>query len=378
MASEKEIGVEIEMKITVARREFAEALKVVTKAVAVKSQTPILSGIYLSAFGSCLEMQGTDNSVGIIAKIPANVEESGEAVILGKKLFEVIQKVAGETVTITTDDKDAEISSAGSKFKLLVYKSADFPKIEVEESTNTFTLRKFSLKKMIKQTAFAADKRPDARPMYTGVMFRLKGEEITLAATNTHRIAVVYGKLRVPAENELEFIVPAKILQENSAVLDDTGEVKISCTGKTANFTFDNLFVTARLIAGSFPPFEGILNEEKTIAVSVVREEILKALERVSVIGKETDYQTVSLLFDKNIKVSSSSPDVGNAEEYVVATITGGELDISFNYNYLTEALKVMDADKIQIGLSGNLKPIKITPVGDDSFHYVVTPVRRS
>jgi len=108
-----------------------------------------------------------------------------------------------------------------------------------------------------------------------------------------------------------------------------------------------------------------------------VREELLQALERVAVIGKETEYQTVDLLFDKNIKVSSNTPEVGNAEEFVVAAITGGELDISFNYNYLIDALKVIDTDNIKIGLSGTLKPIEIKPVGDDSFSYVVTPVRR-
>lgn len=190
-------------------------------------------------------------------------------------------------------------------------------------------------------------------------------------------MAVVYDKLREPVD-ESDFIVPAKILQDISAMLADTGEVKISCTDKTANFIFNNLFVTARLIAGIFPNFERLLSEEKTIFANVVREEFLQALERVSIIGKETEYQTVNLLFDENIEVSSSSPDVGNAEEFVVAAITGGELDISFNYNYLIEALKVIDADQIQIGLNGNLKPIKIKSVGNDSFHYVVTPVRRT
>ena len=223
------------MKITVARKEFADTLKIMLKAVAVKSQTPILSGIYFSASGSCLEMQATDNSVGIISKLPANVEENGEVVILGKKLFEVVQNLAGDTVTVSTDDKEAEISSAGSKFKLLMYKPEDYPKIKQEESTTTFTLRQHILKKMIKQTAFAADNSKEpARPLYTGVLFQLSGEEITFAATNTHRLAVVYDKLCEPVD-ESDFIVPAKILQDISAMLNDTGEVKINYTGRTAN-----------------------------------------------------------------------------------------------------------------------------------------------
>ena len=64
------------MKVAVARKEFADALKFVLKAVAVKFTTPILAGIYFKAENSTLELQATDHSLGIISKVPANVEES--------------------------------------------------------------------------------------------------------------------------------------------------------------------------------------------------------------------------------------------------------------------------------------------------------------
>ena len=80
------------MKITVARKELAENLKFVNKACAVKSSMPILSGIYLSAAESCLELQATDTTLGIIAKIPASVEETGATVLVGKYFLEIISK----------------------------------------------------------------------------------------------------------------------------------------------------------------------------------------------------------------------------------------------------------------------------------------------
>ncbi len=364
------------MKIIVAKNEFEDALKILMKAVAVKAQTPILSGIYFSAQNSYLEMQATDNQVGIISKVPANVEEDGETVIIGKKLFEIVQKMTGEVVTISTEDNCAKILSAGSNFKLLTFKPEDFPKIKQEENLQKVNLRQFALKKMIKQTAFAADNLKElTRPIFAGVLFDFADKKIRLAATNTHRLAVATDNLPESVEN-FQFIVPAKILQDISAMLNDTGKIEINYTGKSANFIFDNLFVSVRLIAGNFPNFERLLNEEKTKFAKVVREEFLQALERVAVIGKETMYRTVDLLFDDDIKISSTSPEIGTAEENVVAVIEGGELDISFNYNYLTDALKVIDADKIQIGLTETLKPIEIKPVDNESFKYIVTPVR--
>ena len=183
------------MKITVSKKEFSDALKIVSKALAVKSSTPILSGIYFKASASCLELQATDYNVGIITKIPASVEEDGETVIIGKKLLEVSLKLGGEVVTISTQENIAEVSSEGSKFSLLIMNAEDFPKIQVEETQQTFSVRQTQFKNLVSKTAFAASK-DDSRPIFTGVLFKGDGENLTFVATNTHRFAVFSEKSR--------------------------------------------------------------------------------------------------------------------------------------------------------------------------------------
>ncbi len=364
------------MKITMSRKEFADTLKNVLKAVAVKTMTPILAGVYLKAENSTLELQATDYSLGIISKVAANVEESGETVIVGKKLFEIIQKLTGDTLTITADDTNSEIKSAGTKYSLLTFNANDFPKVNQEEILQTFTLRQKDFKKLIKQSAFAAaDDKTTLRPIFTGVLFHLKGENLTLAATNTHRLVVVYEKLPEPVEGEIKNIVPAKTLENIYSMLD-TGEVKISFTKKTASFAFDSYLVTARLISGDFPPYERLLNEESNIFATLKPQEFLQALERVAVIAKETEYNIARFHFDSDgLNIFATSQDVGKAEEKISAEVKGGDLDISFNYNYLTDALKVIDAENLTIGMSGELKPIDFQL---DNFRYIVTPVRRN
>ena len=366
----------IKMKFAVARKEFADALKFVLKAVAVKTQTPILAGVYFTAENSTLELQATDYSLGIISKVAANVEESGETVIIGKKLFEMVLKLTGDTLTITADDTNAEIKSAGTKYNLLVLNPADFPKIKQEESAKEILLLQRNFKKLLKKTTYAAaDDKETSRMIFTGVLFKFEGENLTLAATNTHRLAVVTEKIS-EIENNFEYLIPAKTLQEISAMLDDVGEVRISFSDKTANFIFDNFFVTTRIISGNFPDFSNLLNSERNISATVSPQEFLQALERVSIIAKETEYNIANLDFaDNKIKISSSSADVGKAEENIPAEIEGGELQISFNYKYLTDVLKVIDAEKIKIGMSGALAPLDFQ---ENNFRYIVTPVRRN
>lgn len=361
------------MKITVSKKEFSDALKVVSKALAIKPSTPILSGIYFKAAESCLELHSTDYSVGIIAKIPASVEVAGETVIIGKKLLEVSLKLGGDTVTISTQENSAEIFSDSGKFSLLTYAAEDFPKIKIEETQQTFSLRQSQFKNLVSKTAFAASK-DDGRPIFTGVLFKGDGENLTFVATNTHRLAVFSEKISVPIDGEL--IIPAKILQDISAMIDGGREIKIGYSGSKIYFTFDNFLVTSRLIAGIYPPFERVFPKNNEIFATVDVAEFKNALERVAVIAKENEYETVALKFaDNGLKIFASSVEVGEAEENISAEISGGELDISFNYNYWTDVLKVVDAEKITIGMTAPLAPVSLQV---DNFRYVATPVRRA
>ena len=268
--------------------------------------SPILAGVYFKAEGSTLELQATDHNLGIITKVPANVEAEGETVILGKRLFEMVLKLSGDTLTITADDSNAEIKSAGTKYNLLVCNPADFPKIKREENLQLFKMRQTEFKNLVRQSAFAAaDDKETSRPIFTGVLFKAEGENLMLAATNTHRLAVVTEKIS-EVENNFEYLIPAKTLQEISTMLDEGGEIKISFTERTANFIFDNFFVTTRIISGNFPDFSNLLNAERNISATVSPKEFLQALERVSIIAKETEYNTVNLNFaDNEIKISS-------------------------------------------------------------------------
>ena len=316
------------MKITVSKKEFSDALKIVNKACAVKPATPILSGIYLKASSSCLELQATDYTLGIISKIPANVEVDGETVIVGRKLLEIVQKLSGEVVTISTQENLAEIFSGGSKFSLLIMNVEDFPKIKVEESDEKITLWQFQFKNLVSKTAFAASK-DDSRPIFTGVLLKFEDENLTFAATNTHRLAVATEK--ISAQLNGEFIISAKVLQEIASMIDGDGEITLIHSRSKILFTFENLLVTTRIIAGVFPPFERVFPKENEIFATVDVDEFKNALDRVAVIAKETEFQTVNFLFaDNELKISARSNEVGKAEENISRRLRAAKWILDF------------------------------------------------
>ena len=94
------------MKFTCPKPEFLSAIGAVSKAIASKPQTPILSGIYLRAEGNQLELQATDYEIGIIYQLEADIEEPGQLVLSGRYLQEVIRRLPGDVVSISHKDRE--------------------------------------------------------------------------------------------------------------------------------------------------------------------------------------------------------------------------------------------------------------------------------
>ena len=368
------------MKFICEKKDLIEALQIVSKAVASKPQTPIFSGILFKAEGSALELQANNLEIGIDTKIPANTEEPGEIVVVGKYIQEIIPKLSSEVVTIEHDSENhiVNIKSGSANFKLLSLPTEDFPRIKKPEVYNSFTLSARLFKNLIRKTAYAAAS-DEVRPVFTGGCLEINGNSISMVATNTHRLAIMKDTIDREIGN-FNFVIPAKTLGGLLKFIDasdSSNTVNIECSAKNISFTLDNIYVTTRLIDGQFPPYDKVIPKtSETIAMINVKE-LLGAVERISLISKETEYNTVRFIFTQDgINISSDSPDVGKAEEQINARVEGPDIDISFNVKYILDALKVTDSDECVIKLNKPLSPIDYREKDNDDFIYVVTPVR--
>ena len=368
------------MNFTCSRKDLVEAFNIVSKAVSSKPQMPILSGIYMKAEGSTLELQANNFEMGIITKIPVNTEDPGEIVVTGKYLQEVVRKLSGETVNISHDETQhiANIKSDTANFKLLSMSSEDFPKVKSPETFSTFSIRASILKNLIRKTAYACANE-EVRPIFTGCCLELAGNSVSMIATNTHRLAIMKDTLEAELEN-LNFVVPSKTLWELFRMLDasdPSNSVTIDCSRKNISFTFDNIFMTSRLIDGQFPPYDKVIPKTAETTATIKVAEMMEAVDRVALISKETEYNTIRFIFtQEGVNISSDSPEVGRAEEQISAKIEGADIDISFNVKYIVDVLKVIDSEECVIKLNKPLSPVDIREKDRDDFIYVVTPVR--
>lgn len=370
------------MKFTCSKKDLNDALNAVSRAVAVKPQIPVTAGVYMKAEGSSLELQANNFSLGIVSKIPVNTEEPGEIVVAGKFFLEIIRKLSGDNVIISYQPGESVVSiqSESSAFTLLAMNANDFPKVRTQDVINSFKIKTATFKNLIRKTAFSTASDED-RPIFTGCCLEINGNSVTMAATNTHRLAIM--KEHIPENlGEMRFIIPATTLRELARIADASTPdsfVNVDCSNKNIAFTFDNVFMTSRLIEGQFPPYERVVPASSDIFATMKISEISAAVDRVAIISNENEHNTIRFIFSHDgIEISATSPEAGKAVEHIDAQIEGGDLDISFNVKYISEVLKILDAEECKFAMTKPLAPIDVREVGNDDFIYVVTPVRTS
>ena len=105
------------------------------------------------------------------------------------------------------------------------------------------------------------------------------------------------------------------------------------------------------------------------------------ALERASLLTHAGRNNVVTLTLDtanQTAKLSGKSAEIGNVEEDVsFRNLEGNDLQISFNPDYMRDALRASVTDSVIMSFTKPLRPFIINPGKDDiEFVQLITPVR--
>jgi len=140
------------------------------------------------------------------------------------------------------------------------------------------------------------------------------------------------------------------------------------------SFSVGEFTLTSRLIEGEFPNYRQLLPEGYESRLAVSRQGIMDAVRRVGLLARDTS--PVRMEFNAlGVKLSSSSPDLGQAVEAVEARYEGEDLTVAFNAQYLIDGLAAATGETVRIEVRDGLKPGVVR--GDsDAFTYLVMPVR--
>lgn len=366
------------MKITCSTQKLQKAIQMLQKAIPSKTPTPILTGIYLEIRDQRLELQATDYEIGIVCSMEATVEQGGKIVVPGRTFSELVRKLPGDNVSLFSDDNghSIHIHSDRAKFRLVGLPVEEYPVIRKLESDKQLELADDVLRDLIKKTVYACSN-DEARPVFTGVLFEVKNNNVSFVATNTHRLAL--RRKELASSETLSFIIPGKILQELAKNLtsDLPENVTLSWKNKQLAFSFDDVYFETRLLEGNFPDYNRVIPASFATRVRINTAAFLSAVERVSLLSKDGDYNIIRLQVEENeLTITSNNPEIGNATESLACITEGNGIEIAFNAKYVSEMLKTIEEEYVTFQCNTPVSPACLKPASDDHYQYVVTPVR--
>lgn len=373
------------MKFTIDRDAFLKGLNIASKAIGSKSPIPIMINFKLQLTIEGLSITGSNNEITIKTLIPTIINEEriisdieyGATLVSNKILTDIVRKVEGQKINFEViDDTIVQISDNRSNFKLNAIRVEEYPEIDLSNNGVSLLINKSSFQSLISQTAFAASNK-EQRPILTAVNLQADNGRLIATATDSARLA----RKEIMMNETYEFIanIPAKVLMEVSKLIEgeNVDNVSLAINETKALFSFGTTIVSSRLISGDYPNTKNIIPKSFNYFLEANSQELISAMERVSLLLSEKESVVKLTMSSEGVEVSTKSSQIGSATERInTCQYEGERLEISFNSNYVIEAIKACDSEDVTLAFLGEMKPFVIKNAQDDSQIQLVTPMR--
>ena len=365
------------MKFTCDKAELSSAITTVSRAAAVRSPIPALEGILLEATVS-VNLTGFDLKKGIYTTLEASVTESGSLVLGARLLGEIVKKLPDGPVFFSADEKSiAVIRGGNAEFSIIGTPAEDYPELPSMDYKSTVALPQDVLAQMIQQTNFAVSDN-ESRPIYTGSLFEIQNDELTLVAVDGFRLALRREPIDRCDVESCSFVVPGSALGDLEKICSNTGEeVRITVGSKHVSFTVGSTVLVSRLLEGEFLNYRKTVPTDFPVTVDVERADLIRSVERVSLVIDDRTKNPLRCLFGEGELHMSCATPLGRAEDKCPAVGDGGGLEIGFNNRYLLDALKAAPTEKLSMCLNTASTPCVLRAEdGSEVFVYMILPVR--
>ena len=371
------------MKFVIERANLLKTLSHVQSIVEKRNTIPVLSNVKIEAMEDGISFKATDMDTEITEVVDAKTTETGATTAPAHMLYDIVRKLSdGSDVDIIFPDEKGQLSIASgkSKFALSTIGVEDFPVISGDRLPVNFSMAKEELKDVIDRTKFAVSTE-ETRYYLNGIYVHAKNEGeakvLRVVATDGHRLACVESPLPQGAESMNGVIIPRKTVGEVRKLLDDTKaeNIAVSLSENKIRFTMEDVTLTSKLIDGTYPDYERVIPTDNDKVLELGVKPLAEAVDRVSVVAERT--RAIKMITAPNhITITTSSPDLGSAQEEVEAKYDSESLEIGYNFRYLLDILAEVKGETVRISFADGSSPSVIHDTSDASAIYVLMPMR--
>ena len=368
------------MKLNCHRPSLLTALQVVSGVVPSRTPHEVLRNIKLQVDSGEAILIGTDQEVGIRQHVDSvETASTGQVLMPASRVTSILRELQEEQVTIEATEQSLVVRGGQSDFNLSTEDPAEFPAVAAFEDENYFTVPSNVLREMIRRTAFATDLE-STRDALGGILLEFAADKVTLAATDSRRLAVVSAACESVGETNLDSVspvVPSKAMQLIEKSLPDSDDpaqiavhanhVLVKCGGST---------VYSRLVEGRFPRYGDVIPKEFKANVELVVSQFYSAVRQAQIVTSEESRGVDFAFTEGSLTLSSQAADVGKSSVVLPIAYSGDPITVTFDPKFVADFLRIIDSGtSITLNLIDAESPAVFTT--DDGYQYVVMPLSR-
>ncbi len=366
------------MKIECIKDKFLGAVQHAERVTGKNLSLPILKCILLSARDNRLLLKATNLDIGVEIDIPVKVFESGDVAVSGAILSVFLNNLYdSKNVTIESDEGNIKISTPTNTSTIKSLPSEEFPTIPLVSDEKSFKCSPKELIHGFKAVWYSAST-SSIKPELSSVCLYGEEEALVFVATDSFRLA----EKRVKVKKMKEFghiLIPHKNVVDIVRLLEQAEEEVTVCYDKNQiSFSFGRVYVTSRLVNGSFPDYKQIIPKEAKTEVVVLKDDLVRAVKMATIFSDK--FNQLSFAIDpakKDFELRTKNADVGESSQKLEVALSGEAIAVGFNHRYVADCFQSIDSDSVALQLNGQGRPLVMRPVSDKSFTYLVMPMNR-
>ena len=373
------------MKFSCLRENLNKSLSLVIGVAGKNVNLPILSNILIKVEEQKTSIISTNLELAVIANLRAKIEETGSFTVPARTLTDFVNLLQDEKVEIKIEENELSIICGKSSTKIKGMPAEEYPVIPEVEEGKGFSFDAENLRKGLNQV-IPAIARNDIRPELSGMYFGFNKEKgkLTMAATDSYRLAEKKIVLN-QGEEEKEIIIPGRTVQEISRILslvvDEAEEknVRLLVSDNQVNINYSNVQLISRLVDGKYPDYTQIIPKEFKTKAEFNTNQLVKEIKAASLFTT-TGVNAISLdlnVAEGTMGVSSTSTQTGEYMSEINSDVSGEENSILLNHRYVLDGLNNLLTEIATLEVINADSPCALKPKGDDSYLYIVMPIRQ-
>ncbi len=358
--------------------KFLGVLQSVAGIVERRHTLPILANVLIRKMGAQLQLTTSDLEIQIRTTAELGGDEGDFTTTVGaRKLIDVLRSMpSDQTVSLESAQNKLILKGGKSRFTLQTLPAEDFPLVQEAASFGpVFSVPQKVLKELLNQVSFAMAVH-DIRYYLNGILFVAEGKQLSLVATDGHRLAFSSATLDVEVPKQ-EVILPRKTVLEMQRLLSDKeGAIEMQFAGNQAKFSFEGMEFVTKLVEGKFPDYNRVIPKNHKNIITLGRAPLLASLQRTAILTSEK-FKGVRLNIEPGtLRVASNNAEQEEAVDELDIDYGGDAIEIGFNVTYLIDALANMSQDMVKIELADSNSSALLTIPDNAAFKYVVMPMR--